>query len=154
MKSNRASTILRASIVMALLGCGCDWASTVVVISPSGVVAFVGTTWVVTEIDGAGAAPTLVPPDLVFEDDRRFHGSSGCNRYVGELNPTALSVRVRPVGTTGMTCEPPLMEQERRFVNTLQFVATSHVDGDTMQFRDRSGRILIRFRRMNAPGSR
>jgi len=152
MKSNRASTILRASIVMALLGCGCDW-STVVLITPSGFV-FVGTTWVATEIDGAGAAPTLVPPDLVFEDDRRFHGSSGCNRYVGELNPTAPSVRVGDVGTTRMTCEPPLMEQERRFVNTLRFVATSHVDGDTMQFRDRSGRILIRFRRMNAPGSR
>jgi heat shock protein HslJ len=152
MKSNRASTILRASIVMALLGCGCDW-STVVLITPSGFV-FVGTTWVATEIDGAGAAPTLVPPDLVFEDDRRFHGSSGCNRYVGELNPTAPSVRVGDVGTTRMTCEPPLMEQERRFVNTLRFVATSQVDGDTMQFRDRSGRILIRFRRMNAPGSR
>lgn len=152
MKNNRASTILRASIVMALLGCGCDW-STVVLITPSGFV-FVGTTWVATEIDGAGAAPTLVPPDLVFEDDRRFHGSSGCNRYVGELNPTAPSVRVGDVGTTRMTCEPPLMEQERRFVNTLRFVATSHVDGDTMQFRDRSGRTLIRFRRMNAPGSR
>ena len=153
MKNNRASTILRASIVMALLGCGCGWESTVVLITPSGFV-FVGTTWVATEIDGAGAAPTLVPPDLVFEDDRRFHGSSGCNRYVGELNPTAPSVRVGPVETTRMTCEPPLMEQERRFVNTLRFVATSHVDGDTMQFRDRSGRILIRFRRMNAPGSR
>jgi len=152
MKNNRASTILRASIVMALLGCGCDW-STVVLITPSSFV-FVGTTWVATEIDGAGAAPTLVPPDLVFEDDRRFHGSSGCNRYVGELNPTAPSVRVGDVGTTRMTCEPPLMEQERRFVNTLRFVATSHVDGDTMQFRDRSGRTLIRFRRMNAPGSR
>jgi heat shock protein HslJ len=152
MKNNRASTILRASIVMALLGCGCDW-PTVVLITPSSFV-FVGTTWVATEIDGAGAAPTLVPPDLVFEDDRRFHGSSGCNRYVGELNPTAPSVRVGDVGTTRMTCEPPLMEQERRFVNTLRFVATSHVDGDTMQFRDRSGRTLIRFRRMNAPGSR
>ena len=152
MKSHRASAILRASVVMALLECGCaDW---VVVISPSGVVGFVGTTWVATEIDGAAAAPTLVPPDLVFEDDRRFHGSSGCNRYVGELNPTAPSVRVGPVETTRMTCEPPLMEQERRFVNTLQFVATSHLDGDTMQFRDRSGRILIRFRRINAPGSR
>ena len=150
MKSNRASTILRASIVMALLGCGCDW-STVVLITPSGFV-FVGTTWVATEIDGAGA--TLVPPDLVFEDDRRFHGSSGCNRYVGELNPTAPSVRVGPVETTRMTCEPPLMEQERRFVNTLRFVDTSQVDGDTMQFRDRSGRTLIRFRRMNARGSR
>jgi heat shock protein HslJ len=159
MTSNHHFTPLLAVIVVALLGGGCAWESTALVVSPSGMMAFVGTTWVATEIDGAAA--TLVPPDLVFENDRRFHGSSGCNRYVGELNryvgelnPTTPSVRVGHVGTTRMTCEPPLMEQEHRFVNTLQFVATSHVDGDAMQFRDRTGQIRIRFRRMNAAGSR
>jgi heat shock protein HslJ len=106
---------------------------------------------VATDIDGVAA--TLVPPDLVFENDRRFHGSSGCNRYVAELDPTPM-VRVGPVGTTRMICEPPLMEQEQRFVHTLQFVAVSQVDGDTLQLRDRTGRTRIRFTRANAQGDR
>ncbi len=149
MKGTHDSTPVLAVIVMALLGTGCAWESMAVVISPSGVVAVVGSTWVATDIDGVAA--TLVPPDLVFENDRRFHGSSGCNRYVAELNPTP-TVRVGQVGTTHMICEPPLMEQEQRFVNTLQFVAVSQVDGDTLQLRDRTGRTRIRFTRANAQG--
>ncbi len=148
MRSTHHSTPVLAVIVMALLGAGCGLESMAVVISPSGVV-LLGTTWVATDIDGVAA--TLVPPDLVFENDRRFHGSSGCNRYVAELNPTP-TVRVGQVGTTRMICEPPLMEQEQRFVNTLQFVAVSQVDGDTLQLRDRTGRTRIRFTRANAQG--
>ena len=149
MKGTRDSIPVLAVIIVALLGTGCAWESMAVVISPSGVVAVVGSTWVATEIDGV--APTLVPPDLVFENDRRFHGSSGCNRYVAELNPTPM-VRVGQVETTRMICEPPLMEQEQRFVNTLQVVAVSQVDGDTLQLRDRTGRTRIRFTRANAQG--
>ena len=149
MRSTHHSTPVLAVIVMALLGTGCAWESMAVVISPSGVVAVVGSTWVATDIDGVAA--TLVPPDLVFENDRRFHGSSGCNRYVAELNLTPM-VRVGQVGTTPMICEPRLMEQEQRFVNTLQVVAVSQVDGDTLQLRDRTGRTRIRFTRANAQG--
>ena len=148
MKGTHDSTPVLAVIVMALLGAGCGLESMAVVISPSGVV-LLGTTWVATDIDGVAA--TLVPPDLVFENDRRFHGSSGCNRYVAELNLTPM-VRVGQVGTTHMICEPPLMEQEQRFVHTLQFVAISQVDGDTLQLRDRTGRTRIRFTRANAQG--
>src|SRR4030095_6480732 len=124
---------------------GCDWESTAVLISPSGF-ALVGTTWVATEIDGVAA--TLVPPDLMFESERRFHGSSGCNRFVAELTPTPVLFRMSHVGTPRLTCEPPLMEQEHRFVGVLQSVTTSQVNGDTLQFKDGTGRMRIRFRRM------
>jgi heat shock protein HslJ len=153
MKSHHHSTPLHAVMVMALLACGCySTGLDSVTIVPSPIATPVGIIWVANEIDGV--ATTLVPPDLVFEDDRRFHGSSGCNRYFAELNPTTPMVRVGQVGTTRMTCDPPLMEQEHRFVNVLQSVTRSQVDGGTLLFRDTTGRVRIRFTRVNATGSR
>ena len=153
MTRHHNSTPLHTVIVVALLACGCSATGLdSVMISASPIASPVGTTWVANEIDGV--APTMVPPDLVFESDRRFHGSSGCNRFVGELNPRPPSFRMVHVGTTRLTCAPPLMEQEHRFVGALQFVTTSRVDGDTLHFIDGTGRIRIRFTSVNVTGSR
>jgi heat shock protein HslJ len=151
MKSNHAYATLVAGVLAALLGTGCDWSSTYVLISPSGGVILFGTRWEVTEVDGVAA--TVTPPaDLGFETAQRIAGSSGCNRYVAELNASQTTVRIGSVAGTRMVCEPRVMEQERRFINALEFTTTQVVDGDTMRFLNGTGRILIRFRRVNATG--
>ncbi len=153
MKNNLDCTTVYAVVVVALLGGGCEWpASESVLITPSSVAAPVGTTWVAIEVDGVAASGTR-PPDLAFESERRVGGSSGCNRYFAEINPSPPSVRMGSVGGTLMACEPPLMEQERRFINALQFTSTYRVDGNTMQFNDRTGRTVIRFRRSSPDAS-
>jgi heat shock protein HslJ len=155
MKSNLAYTTFHAVIVMAFLGSGCYSvpSEALMVVAPSSLAPPVGTTWVATEVDGIVANATP-PADLAFESDRRIGGSSGCNRYVAEFQGSEPSVRVGSVGGTLRTCEPPLMEQEHRFINALEFTTTFHVEGDTMLFKDRRGRVLICFRRMNGTGIR
>jgi len=149
MKSNRDYTTLFAGVLVALLGTGCDWSRTTVLISPSGGLILFGTRWEVIEVDGM--ATTVTPPaDLAFETAQRIAGSSGCNRYVAELNPSPTTVRMGSVAGTRMVCEPRVMEQERRFINALEFTTTQVVDGDSMRFMNQTGRILIRFRRVSA----
>jgi len=151
MKSNRDYTALRAVAVLALLASGCEGMT--VLISPSGSVVLLGTTWVVMEVDGIAA--TVTPrADLAFETERRVSGSSGCNRYVAELNPSQPSVRMGSGAGTHQVCATPVMEQERRFINALELTTTQVVDGDTMQFINGTGRTVIRFTRVSAAGAR
>lgn len=153
MTRNHDSTTLGAVAVLALLGSGCDWSSMTVLISPSGTVVLFSGRWEATEVDGIPA--NVIPrADLAFETDRRVSGSSGCNRYVAELNPSPPSVRMERVAGTPQVCAPPVMEQERRFINALELTTTQVVDGDAMQFINGSGRIVIRFTRVNAAGAR
>jgi putative lipoprotein len=97
-------------------------------------------------VDGVGPGEVL-SSDLTFESERRVAGTSGCNRYVAQLNPSEPLVRIGEPTVTRMTCDPPLMEQERRFLNALNFTTRYRVDGDEMFFHDRTGRIVIRFMR-------
>jgi len=153
MKSNRDYTTLLAGVLVALLGTGCDWSATTVLISPSGTVILFGARWEVMEVDGMAA--TVTPAAYVaFETAQRIAGSSGCNRYVAELNPSQTTVSMGTVGGTRLVCEPGVMEQERRFINALESTTTHVVDGDTMQFMNGTGRVLIRFRRVNGAESR
>src|SRR4030095_1843746 len=121
MKSNHAYATLVAGVLAALLGTGCDWSSTYVLISPSGGVILFGTRWEVTEVDGVAAtvtppadlgletAPAMAaaatdppPADLGFETPKRIAGSSGCNWYVAELNASQTTVRIGSVAGTRM----------------------------------------------------
>jgi heat shock protein HslJ len=150
MNRNHDSTTFGAVALLALLGSGC---ATTVLISPSGTIVLFSGTWVATEVDGF-AANVSPRADLAFETDRRVSGSSGCNRYVAELNPSPPSVRMGSVAGTQQICAPPVMEQERRFINALELTTTQVVDGDTMHFINGTGRTVIRFTRVNATGDR
>jgi heat shock protein HslJ len=150
MNRSHDSTTLGAVALLALLGSGC---ATTVLISPSGTVVLFSGRWEATEVDGMPA--TVMPrADLAFETERRVSGSSGCNRYVAELNPSQPSVRMGSVAGTPQVCAAPVMEQERRFINALEVTTTQVVDGDIMQFINRTGRTVIRFTRVSATGAR
>jgi putative lipoprotein len=139
--------MLPAAVAAAWLASGCDGLTVYISTQPSAVGPPVGAVWVAFEMDGVGVKGN--PQDLVFENDRRVAGSSGCNRYSAVFDATP-AVRIGPVTTTRRACEPPIMEHERRFIDAIQSTATYRVDGDTMEFGDTMGRTRLRFRRAPA----
>ena len=78
-----------------------------------------GTAWRAAEIDGR-AVHREVASTLRFDEQGGVSGSAGCNRYFGTLSREGEGVSVGPLGTTRMMCAPPIMDQEQRFLRTLQ----------------------------------
>ena len=142
-----AGPTLRATAAAACLASGCDGLTVYVSTQPSAVGPPIGAVWVAFEMDGVGVNGE--PQDLVFENDRRIAGSSGCNRYSAVFDATP-AVRIGTVTTTQRACEPPIMEHERRFIDAIESTANYRVDGDTMEFSDTTGRTRLRFRRAPA----
>ena len=140
-----AGPMLRATVAASCLASGCDGLTVYISTQPSAVGPPVGAVWVAFEMDGAGLNG-IPPQDLVFENDRRLAGSSGCNRYSAGLDAMP-AVRIGPVTTTRRTCEPQVMERERRFIDAIESTSAYRVDGDTMDFNDTAGRTRLRFRR-------
>lgn len=147
-----ASIALRAALVAALFGGGCESTAFVVSSSPT-FVAFTGTSWEVASIDGIAGDPLYA--DLTFASEDLVSGFAGCNRYSANLRRVDGVFRLIEVDNLPqprLTCDGPLMRQEGRFLNQLDFVRRRSIDDEGfLRFFDGSGRMLMRFRRLPQP---
>lgn len=85
-----------------------------------------GTSWILVDFEtdmGVIPALTEAPATLDFsaesERERRLSGSSGCNRYFASYSLTGDHLRIGPLGSTRMMCNPDQMAQEDRFLQAL-----------------------------------
>lgn len=102
--------------------------------------------WLLEDLNGGGIIDRS-HVTMILGDDGRVAGSAGCNRYSSayELEGETLSVSPQMMSTM-MACPEALMNQERRFTQTLVAVRSFHFDetgaliltaegGDTLTFR-------------------
>lgn len=130
---------------------------TVLVYGP-GIDSLGGTSWVATGVnDGAHAVVSDALTDTVtaeFGDDGRVSGSTGCNRYRGEVETsTSGEMRIRNVATTRRAGSPEAMELERRFLAALERVTTYRIDGITLTLRDAGGATQVAWRLASGPSA-
>lgn len=85
-----------------------------------------GSAWTMISFEtdtGVIPAATEAPATLTFsaegEQTGRLSGSSGCNRYFASYTLTGDRLRIGPLGSTRMMCDPARMEQEDRFFQAL-----------------------------------
>jgi heat shock protein HslJ len=86
-----------------------------------------GGAWRITAIGDAA----LIEPErlsLNFPDAGRVAGSGGCNRIVGGFSLSGEGLHFGPMASTMMACPEPLMEQERRMLDSLEQVAAFDID--------------------------
>jgi heat shock protein HslJ/uncharacterized lipoprotein YbaY len=99
----------------------------------------VGVEWAVEDIGGSLVDRSRATLD--FSVDGRLAGRASCNAYTTTYKLTGESLTIGATATTMMSCEPSLMEQERRFLEILQRVRTFDVtDTGTLVLRDDLGR--------------
>lgn len=117
-------TRLGALLLLPLLACG---GSAVPPAPP-----FVGTTWLLTSLDGApvATAPGGEAPALQFFSEGRLAGSTGCNRLMAGWHAEGDDgLRIDRTTTTRRAC-PPGSDLEPRFLAALEAVtARRMVDG-------------------------
>lgn len=105
--------------------------------------------WVVSAYNNGREAVTSVVGGttltLAFESDGRLAGSSGCNDFRGSYTVDGGRLRLGPVASARRHCaQPPgTMEQERRYVDALESVASYRIDGDRLELRTAGGALAV-----------
>ena len=100
--------------------------------------------WEVEDIDGGGVVDGSAIT-IEFPEAGRVAGRGGCNRYFGNAVVEGNSVSFSSMGATHMACAADLMDQEQRFFETMQAIATFRVDGNSsLLLADANGEIRIR----------
>lgn len=125
-------TVVVALDQRALIGCGGDPLSLLV------------GDWRVEEIAGQ---PVIAKSEatLAFDLDGSMHGNASCNRFFGGFTLTGEGLTLSPGGTTMMACEPEAMEQEQRFLASLETVIRfeSPTDGHLRLFSAEGEAVLV-----------
>jgi heat shock protein HslJ len=106
-----------------------------------------GTYWSAVEIEGVpyAAWPGTREPHLVFSGEgSRVRGFTGCNNLTGAFEQDAERLRFKPLATTRMACLPE-NEVEGQFTSALGATATQRIAGNTLELRDRDGKVRMRL---------
>ena len=101
--------------------------------------------WSVTNINGRSITPSSETPFLGFDTSKgNIYGYTGCNRLTGSIDLKRFA-NGKPdfshMGMTRMLC--PDDTYEREFMDALNKVKTSEVNGNTMLLKDAEGKVVL-----------
>jgi heat shock protein HslJ len=104
-----------------------------------------GTNWSANGINtGTDAVSGLVAGSTVtavFGDDGTISGNAGCNTYNGTYEVTGTTMKIGPLATTMMACEPDVSAQEANYLAALARVTKYTIRGDQLELRDDGGAL-------------
>ena len=108
-------------------------------------------TWSVEYID---ARPVIdfSPASITFGVDGRISGNASCNRFSGGYVVSGRSLTIGPLGVTRKACVEALMDQEQRFLNTIEQVVAWDIGNAMLSLRDANGKTI--FRAAGLPGGK
>ncbi len=111
----------------------------------------VGGEWTVERI-GDVAVLADAPATIVFTDEGRAAGSTGCNRWSGEWTLTGESLTLGRIASTRRACRGPVGEQEVRLLRALEAVRGFKVEqGGALVLTGPRGDELVARRAEPAP---
>jgi copper homeostasis protein (lipoprotein) len=106
-----------------------------------------GTYWKLVRLgaEPVAAAEGQREASLVFDtEEPRVAGSGGCNRINGGFELEGDRLRFGRMAATRMAC-PDGMDQEQRFLATLEKVQGYRIDGSHLELLDAAGKQVARF---------
>jgi len=107
-----------------------------------------GTAWVLTDLNGAGV-PAGVPATLLFLGPDRIGGNSSCNRFTGpfRVETAGLPLRIGPLAATRKGCPPAVMEQELKYLYSLESAERLAFEGSDLLLYSKGIPKPLRFAR-------
>ena len=106
-----------------------------------------GLTWLRAPAASVPAPPAAARQEEQFRLDpltRELTGSGDCNRFIGSFALEGDSLRLQPVGTTLLACEPAVQSDEASFMADLLKVRRWRLDGHgRLELLDEGGRRLL-----------
>jgi putative lipoprotein len=106
-----------------------------------------GTTWKLIELHGKpveGTNPNN-PAFILFDaDQKRYSGSSGCNRITGTFQLSGDSLQLLGGAMTMMACPEPLMKLEQEFNEALTATGSYRISGNVLELLERK-KVVAKF---------
>jgi heat shock protein HslJ len=105
-----------------------------------------GTHWTLVRLGDTPVEPTdRQAPYLEFAtDELRVAGSGGCNRVMGAFELDGDELHLGRLASTMMACDTG-MEQEQRFLKSLEKVERYRIAGGQLELLDVDGALVARF---------
>jgi heat shock protein HslJ len=118
------------------------------IFSQQSVASLTGPTWRVTSYNNGmhAVVSTLPGPEvsMVFSDDARVSGNTGCNLFNGPYTLSGSSISFGPLATTRRVCASDgASQQEQQFLAALNATTTYELRGDRLTFHDSNGSTQI-----------
>ena len=101
-----------------------------------------GTSWTMVHEAGASAIPTIE-----FREAGRASGFTGCNQWFAQVDRSEAGLSFNSIGMTRRACEPPAMEIERAFAQSLSRARAAQVDDEMLTLIGEDGEAVARFER-------
>lgn len=103
------------------------------------------TLWQVEDIKGGGIIDNSMVT-LLFEEDGRISGYTGCNRYFSVMTVSNSSLNVGKLVTTRRACTPAISNQERQFIQAIESAVRYQIDSNTwLIMYDNSGNEVLKL---------
>lgn len=98
-----------------------------------------GTKWMLIELHGKPVEPSKTNPAFLMLDpeDKRYSGSSGCNRITGSFQLEKKTLQLLGGAMTLMACPEPLMTQEKEFNAALTATGSYQITGNVLELLER-----------------
>jgi heat shock protein HslJ/uncharacterized membrane protein len=93
--------------------------------------ALIGSIWLAEDIGGTGVVDNL-QSKLQFVSPTQVAGHAGCNSFSGTAVLTTAKLSIGPLASTRKMCPPAVMDQENRFLRTLETVHSARVENDLL----------------------
>ena len=114
--------------------------------TPTAPTALRGTKWMLIELDGKPVAPSAKNPAslLLDADQKRYSGSSGCNRITGTFQLNGNDLQLLGGAMTMMACPEALMKQEKDFSAALTATGSYQISGNVLELLERK-KVVAKF---------
>ena len=103
-----------------------------------------GTGWRLEDLGGARVLDH-VEATLEFPGAGRVGGSGSCNRFFGTVEISGESIRFGPLGSTRMSCEEAVMNQEEMYFQALEGAERFTLEGKTLLIYSQGTEKPLRF---------
>lgn len=100
------------------------------------------TSWFIERLGDVPTLPNAVPT-LIFDDEGRLGGNSGCNSYGADYTRDGNSFSVGQIVSTMMACEEEKMEQENRLTSMLDVAMGVRMEGEKVVILTELGDIVL-----------
>jgi heat shock protein HslJ len=87
------------------------------------------------------------PAYIEFAEEGRAGGNASCNRFTGAYGLSGPSLTFSKMASTKKKCFPALMEQEARFLATLEWVAKAQMRDGLLNLLDAQDGVVLKASR-------
>jgi heat shock protein HslJ len=76
-------------------------------------------------------------------------GQGGCNRFGGRYTFDGHALKIGPLASTRMACEPEVMNAEQAWLQMLERVTAAEATPTKLVLKDKSGAVIATLRRQD-----